>query len=102
MTDVWAMVGELDMPTQERLADVLETRGADPAQQAMRETFVAEIRFPAKSDVLDVGCGTGVLTRALGRMVKDGAVVGVDVAASLLDKAAELAADVPKRLLPGS
>jgi ubiquinone/menaquinone biosynthesis C-methylase UbiE len=95
MTDVWAMVGELDMPTQERLADVLEMRGADPRQQAMREAFLADIRFPAKSDVLEVGCGTGVLTRALGRIVHDGAVVGVDLAASLLEKAGELAADVP-------
>ena len=95
MTDVWAMVGELDMPTQDRLADVLEMRDADPRQQAMREAFLAEIRFPAKADVLEVGCGTGVLTRSLGRMVQDGAVVGVDLAASLLDKAGELAADAP-------
>jgi ubiquinone/menaquinone biosynthesis C-methylase UbiE len=94
MTDVWAMVGELDAPTQERLADVLEMRGADPRQQAMREAFLADIRFPERSAVLEVGCGTGVLTRALGRMVQDGAVVGVDLAASLLAKAGELAADV--------
>lgn len=95
MTDVWTMVGELDPPAQTRLADVLETRGADPRQRAMRETFLAEIRFPANADVLEVGCGTGVLTRLLGRVVEGGAVVGVDLAASLLDKAAELAADVP-------
>jgi hypothetical protein len=39
MTDVWAAVAELDATMQGQLADVLETRGADPQQQEMRKTF---------------------------------------------------------------
>jgi hypothetical protein len=46
MPDVWATVAELDAPTQERLADVLETRGADPQQQALRRSFLEEIDLP--------------------------------------------------------
>ena len=65
MPDVWATVAELDSTTQERLADVLETRGADPKQQDTRRAFAADIDFPAAANVLEVGCGTGVLTRAL-------------------------------------
>ena len=34
MPDVWATVAELDSTTQDRMADVLETRGADARQQA--------------------------------------------------------------------
>lgn len=34
MPDVWATFTELDAATQERLADILETRGADSQQQA--------------------------------------------------------------------
>jgi trans-aconitate methyltransferase len=73
---------------QERLADVLETRGADPQQKAMCHAFFADIAFPENAHVLEVGCGTGVLTRALARRPEIDAVVGVDVAPSLLNKPA--------------
>lgn len=95
MPDVWAAFTELDAATQERLASVLETRGADLQQQAMRHDFLADVAFPANAHVLEVGCGTGVLTRTLARWPDVGAVVGVDVAPSLLSKARELAADLP-------
>jgi SAM-dependent methyltransferase len=92
MPDVWSMVAELDPGAQERLAAVLETRGADPQQQAMRRAFLGDIRFPAGARVLEVGCGTGVLSRVLARWPEVGSVVGVDPARSLLAKARELAA----------
>lgn len=93
MADVWSMVSTLDVATQDRLADVLETRGADPQQQRMREEFLAEIDVIEGAQVLDVGCGTGVLTRRLARWPKVGAVIGVDVAPSLLDRARELSTE---------
>jgi SAM-dependent methyltransferase len=95
MPDVWSMVRELDAATRERLAEVLETRGADPQQQAMRRSFLGDIAFPPRAHVLEVGCGTGVLTRALAQWPGVYAVTGVDTAPSLLDKARELAADLP-------
>ena len=95
MPDVWATVGALDAATQERLADVLERRGADPDQQAMRQVFLADVEFPPAADVLELGCGTGVLSRVLASRPEVGAVVGVDAAGSLLARARDLAADVP-------
>jgi ubiquinone/menaquinone biosynthesis C-methylase UbiE len=96
MADVWACVAELDETMQERLGDVLETRGADPQQQAMRREFLGDIQLPARAQVLEVGCGTGVLTRALAQLPEIDTVIGVDLAPSLLDKARELARDLPK------
>jgi hypothetical protein len=40
MPDVWATASELDAGTQERLAEVLETRGADAQRQAGAERLL--------------------------------------------------------------
>lgn len=95
MPDVWSSVAELDAAAQDRLAAVLETRGSDPQQQAMRREFLADVAFPERARVLDVGCGTGVLTRVLARRSDVGDIVGVDPAPSLLAKARELASALP-------
>jgi ubiquinone/menaquinone biosynthesis C-methylase UbiE len=95
MADMWATFTTLDAGTQERLAGVLETRGADLQQQAMRHAFLSDVRFPAGAHVLEVGCGTGVLTRMLARWPGVGTVIGVDPAPSLLQRAGELAAGLP-------
>jgi ubiquinone/menaquinone biosynthesis C-methylase UbiE len=95
MPDVYSAVSQLDPSMQERLAGVLETRGADPQQQAMREAFLGGIAFPPRARVLEVGCGTGVLTRRLGTWPGIASVVGVDPAPFLLDRARALASDLP-------
>src|SRR5688572_16687705 len=90
MTDVYSAVADLDPATQERLAGVLETRGADPAQQEMRLAFLGAIPFPAGADVLEVGCGTGVQVRRLATWPGVRKVVGVDPAPFLIQRANEL------------
>jgi ubiquinone/menaquinone biosynthesis C-methylase UbiE len=95
MPDVYATAAELDPATQERLIEVLETRGADPQQQALRRAFLADVAFPPGARVLEVGCGTGVLTRVLGRWPGVGEVVGVDPAPAFLRRARALAAGLP-------
>jgi ubiquinone/menaquinone biosynthesis C-methylase UbiE len=87
MADVWARVAELDEATQENLAEVLETRGADARQRSMRAGFLADIPFPSDARVLEVGCGTGVLTRVLARREGVGRVIGTDLAPSLVSRA---------------
>lgn len=94
MPDVWATVADLDSSLQERLAGVLEARGADPQQQEMRRTFLSGIDFPAGARVVDIGCGTGVLTRVLARWPNVETVVGIDPAASLIREARKLARDL--------
>lgn len=94
MPDVWTTVRDLDEAAQERLADVLEKRGADPRQQAMRREFLQSIPFPRDARILDVGCGTGVLTRVLAHWPDVALVVGVDPAPALLEKARAAAAEL--------
>ena len=82
MPDVYATVTQLDAAMQERLVDVLETRGADPQQQAMRRAFLSDIAFPPQAHVLEVGCGTGVLAADLADAGH--AVTGIDPAPAML------------------
>ncbi len=91
MADVWTNFNDLDASTQERLADILETRGSAAAQQAMRRAFLSEIEFPTGARVLDVGCGTGTLTRLLGSWPGVASATGVDPGTPLIKKARQLA-----------
>lgn len=70
------------------------TRGADEQQQNLRGSFLADVEFPPEARVLEVGCGTGVLTRVLAGWPNVSEVVGVDPAASLLDVARDLAREL--------
>ncbi|KAB2910367.1 MAG: methyltransferase domain-containing protein [Kofleriaceae bacterium] len=91
MPDVWTNVNELDPGTQERLAGVLETRGSAAAQQAMRRVFLSEIDISPGARVLDVGCGTGTLTRLLAGWPGVASVTGVDPGTRLIERARALA-----------
>jgi SAM-dependent methyltransferase len=82
----------LDAATQARLVEVLEVRAADPQQQAMRRDFLGDVALPAAARILDVGCGTGALTRILAGQPGAREVIGIDPAPAFLAKACELSA----------
>ncbi|HEX6697668.1 MAG TPA: hypothetical protein VF080_12750 [Solirubrobacteraceae bacterium] len=56
MPDVYASIESADEALQERLAEVLELRAADAAQQAMLEDYLADLPLPDGARVLEVGC----------------------------------------------
>lgn len=95
MADIWAAVAELDSDTQAQLVNVLEVRGADAKQQAMRHAFLAAIPFAERASVLEVGCGTGVLTRILAGWPGVATVLAVDKAPTMLQMAPELSGPLP-------
>ena len=61
MPDVYASIETADEAVQERLAEVLELRAADAAQQAMLEDYLGDLPLPDGARVLEVGCGTGAV-----------------------------------------
>jgi ubiquinone/menaquinone biosynthesis C-methylase UbiE len=87
MPDVYANITAASHARVEQIADVLELRAADPQQRAMREAYLAQIEFPPNARVLDVGCGTGALTRVLASWPSVGAVVGLDPSPVFLARA---------------
>jgi ubiquinone/menaquinone biosynthesis C-methylase UbiE len=68
-----------------RFATILESRGRQPHQARLRRSFLSLARVGPGMRVLDVGCGTGVVTRDVAaRVGPRGAVVGVDPSRALL------------------
>jgi SAM-dependent methyltransferase len=90
MPDLYATINEASPEIQERLACVLEMRAADIRQQQMLETYLAQIAFPEGAHVLEIGCGTGAVSRALARRPGVAKVVGVDPSTIFVGKAKEL------------
>lgn len=94
MPDVYATIKDADPAVVGQLADTLELRAADPQQRLLRETYFREIPFPASARVLEVGCGTGGVTRALAGWESVGEAVGVDPSPQFVARARELAAEI--------
>jgi ubiquinone/menaquinone biosynthesis C-methylase UbiE len=68
-----------------RFARILEARGSQPNQTRLRRAFLSLAGVGAGMRVLDVGCGTGVVTRDVAaRVGTEGAAVGVDPSRVLL------------------
>lgn len=95
MPDLYAIIAEVDPEVQERLAGVLELRAADHQQQAMLRAYVSDVEFPRAARVLEIGCGTGAVTRTLARWPGVTEVVGIDPSTVFLAKARELGKTFP-------
>jgi len=91
MADVYATIAEADREVQERLAAVLERRASDCQQQVMLRAYLADIELVHGAAVLDVGCGTGAVSRELALRPGVAAVVGIDPSAVFLATARKLA-----------
>jgi ubiquinone/menaquinone biosynthesis C-methylase UbiE len=91
MPDVYATIAEADPELQQALAGVLELRAADPAQQAMLDEYTARLELPDGAAVLEVGCGTGAISRRLTELPGVASVTGVDPSALFIARARELA-----------
>jgi len=79
----------------EEIKHSLERRAATPQQSAALKSYLADVKFPENARVLDVGCGTGPQSRTLAQWPGVGEVVGVDQLEPFLERARELAADIP-------
>jgi ubiquinone/menaquinone biosynthesis C-methylase UbiE len=95
MPDVYATITQADPELQERLADVIELRFADPRQQAMLRAYLSEIEFPPGARVLEIGCGTGAVTRTLARWPGVAEAIGVDPSPVFIARARALAREIP-------
>lgn len=90
MPDVSANISEVPIPVQQKLVDVIELRAKDPQQAEMRDQFLASIRIPTNARIVDIGCGPGILARAIAEFPDVREVVGIDMSPKFLRRAREL------------
>ncbi|MBK5276537.1 MAG: methyltransferase domain-containing protein [Desulfuromonadales bacterium] len=95
MADVYATIADAEHEVQERLAIVLERRAADLQQQGMLRAYLADMELPDGARVLEVGCGTGAVSRELARRPGIGQVIGVDPSPVFLAAARTSAENLP-------
>jgi ubiquinone/menaquinone biosynthesis C-methylase UbiE len=93
-SDVFGRVNELPPESVQRLADRMETRRLDPTFSAWREAYLDRLGLDGADTVLEVGCGTGAVARAIaGRAGFTGTVVAADYSEAFVAAGARLAAE---------
>ena len=86
--NVWSNPDTLAREDAVKLALFLETRAQLPDQQRMHTAVVTALKPHDAAQVLDLGCGTGVIARRLAQCVgPTGSVVGVDLSQTMIDVA---------------
>src|SRR5262245_10906375 len=94
MPDPYATIAEADSSLQELLSHVLELRAADPQQQAMLRAYLSEIELPQGSRALEIGCGTGAVSRTLVEFLNL-EVTGLDPSPLFVARAQKLGKHLP-------
>jgi ubiquinone/menaquinone biosynthesis C-methylase UbiE len=89
--DVYATIADVDVETQRRLADILELRAADPQMRALVDSYLSEIEYPPGARCLEIGSGSGAVTRTLACRPGVAEAVGVDPSPVFVSKAQDVA-----------
>jgi len=91
--DPHRFVNELDEAAVERLVARLESRAKDTAFARLFDKYVTRLTLPPSAQVLEIGCGTGAMTRFLARRGDfiSGKVFGVDQCPQFIEAAGRFA-----------
>jgi len=96
--DPWRTSQAVDAQGVQVLANIIESRAAAPEEIAARRVYLDLLQIRTGERALDVGCGTGAVTRDLLAPVQPGGhVVGVEPNPELLAFAAQRLPDIEFR-----
>ena len=88
MSDIFQAVDDLDPEARQRVIDRLEFRGTYAPFVKMREEYLDRLTLPPGAHVCELGCGTGVVSRAISaRPGFDGTIVATDLSRTLVAEA---------------
>jgi ubiquinone/menaquinone biosynthesis C-methylase UbiE len=92
--DAYEFINEQDAGTVGSFVNRLEFRAKDPTFCRFRDDYLDRLNLAPAATVLDIGCGTGVLARALAlRDGFSGRITGLDQSPVLIEAAQRFAAD---------
>lgn len=92
--DVHRVSHELDETTIQNLITRMEVRGKDPTFTRLRDAYLEKLPLASAMNVLDLGCGTGVVTRAVARRAGfTGRSAGIDQSPAFIETARRLAVE---------
>lgn len=93
-TDPFGRTDLLDEVTLEALVTRFEARGKHPLFSKMLQEYLGAMNIDGTNRVLDIGCGTGLASRAIARRPGfSGKVTGIDLSPYLIEAAKRLARD---------
>ncbi len=95
MGDPYSDLGNASDDIQRSISAAMEARSIDPAQISMRRSYLAEIELPADALAVELGSGTGHVTRDLIEHAGAARAIGLETAPIMVDRAREIHADVP-------
>lgn len=76
-----------------KVVDELEARAADEQQREFLERYLAGVELPENASVLEIGCGSGAVSRRVARWPGVTRVDGLDVSEALLEYARGLSSN---------
>jgi 2-polyprenyl-3-methyl-5-hydroxy-6-metoxy-1,4-benzoquinol methylase len=90
MPDLYQFIDDIDADKQAMVVKRLEDRAQIPKFAEIRENYFDKIGLPLTGRILELGCGTGPVCRAIAS--RPGFVGTVDLSAKLIDIAKEITA----------
>ena len=87
MADPYANLGEADKAVQTRIADALDTRATEAAQVEIRRAYLSGLELPPDASAVELGCGTGHVTRDMQTLAGATNALGIEPSDILLDRA---------------
>ena len=93
-SDVYNRINEVEQTIVDKIIQRLEFRDNDPLFTRWRDDYLNKLPFSEASTILDAGCGTGVVTRAIAKHPDvTGKIVGSDFSPALIETARQNAKD---------
>ncbi|UWQ84107.1 class I SAM-dependent methyltransferase [Leisingera caerulea] len=93
MADPYSNLGAQDAALQERIADAMEARCLEPAQIAIRKAYLEKLGLPENAAALELGSGTGHVTRDLLELAGAATAHGIEPSPVMVRRARKSFAD---------
>lgn len=95
MPDLYAEISNIPEETQAMLGDALEIRAKEPQMQALRRRYFGWLEAPGGGHGIEIGCGTGDVSKDLLDSTALGSVHGIDPSPVLIGRARDRFGDIP-------